>query len=58
MKLQNNMITKVLVAQKALLTLLTNCKNMNERLIEIDKNMDKMEQCSCPTCIKIASILE
>ena len=31
---------------------------MNERLIEIDKNMDKMEQCSCPTCIKIASILE
>ena len=57
-ELKKRLKSKVLVAQKSLLTLLTNCKNMNERLIEIDRNMHKMEQCSCPTCIKIASILE
>ena len=47
---------KVWVAEKQLLTLTTH-KNINEKVIEMERNMHRMEQHSCCKCIEIVGIL-
>ena len=47
---------KVSVAGKTLLTLSTNYKNINEQVIEMERNMHRMEQYSRPECIKVIGI--
>ena len=47
---------KVSVAEKILLTLSTNDKNINEQVIEMERNMHRMEQYSRRECIKIIGI--
>ena len=49
--------TKVLVAEKTLLTISMNYKNINEKVIEMERNMQRLEQYSCCECIETAGIL-
>ena len=49
--------SKVLVAEKTLLTISMNYKNINEKVIETERNMQQLEQCSCCECIETAGIL-
>ena len=48
--------SKVSVAEKTSLTLSTNYKNVNGKVIEIERNMHRLEQYSCHECIEIADI--
>ena len=57
LKKENKVLkSKVSVAEKISLTLSTNYKNMNEKVIEMERNMHRLEQYSCPKCIEIAGI--
>ena len=48
---------QVWVAEKQLLTLIMNYENINEKVIEMERNMHRMEQHSCCKCIEIVGIL-
>ena len=53
LKKENEVLkSKVSVAEKALLTLSTNYKNINEKVIEMERNMHRVEQYCCNKCIK------
>ena len=48
--------SKVSVAEKTSLTLSANYKNINEKVIEMERNMHRLEQHSHRECIEIAGI--
>lgn len=57
LKKENEVLnSKVLVAERTSLTLSTNYKNINEKLIEMERKMHRMEQYSCCECIEITGI--
>lgn len=57
LKKENEVLnSKVLVAEKTSLTLSTNYKNINEKLIEMERKMHRMEQYSRCECIEITGI--
>ena len=57
LKKENEVLkSKVSVAEKTWLTRSTNYKNMNEKVIEMERNMYRLEQYSHPKCIEIAVI--
>ena len=58
LKNENEVLTsKVSVAEKTSSTLSTDYKNINEKVIEMERNMHRMEQHSCCKCIEIVGIL-
>ena len=57
LKNENEVLTsKVSVAEKTSSTLSTDYKNINEKVIEMERNMHRMEQYSRRECIKIIGI--
>ena len=48
--------SEVSVAEKPLLILSTNYKNINEKVIEMERNMHRSGQCFCCKCIEIAGV--
>lgn len=57
LKKENEVLnSKVLVAEKTSLTLSMNYKNINEKLIEMERNIHTMEQYSCCECIETTGI--
>ena len=57
LKKENEVLkSKVSVAEKTLLTLSMNYKNINEKVIEMKRNMHRLEQYSRHKCIEIAGI--
>ena len=58
LKKENKVLkSKVSITEKTLLTLSTNYKNINEKLVEMERNMHRLEQHSCHECIEIAGVL-
>ena len=57
LKNENEVLTsKVSVAEKTSSTLSTDYKNINEKVIEMERNMHRMEQYSRRECIEIVGI--
>ena len=48
---------KVMIAEKTLMTFSINHQKLNDRIIEMEGNMHRLEWYSCCRCIKIADIL-
>ena len=46
--------SKVMIAEKTSATLSINHKKLNDRIIEIERNMHRLQQCSRRECIEIA----
>ena len=57
LKKENEVLkSKLSVAEKTLLTLSASYKNINEKVIEMERNMHRMEQYSRRECIEIVGI--
>ena len=57
LKKENEVLkSKVSIAEKASLNLSTNYQNINDKLIEMERNMHRLEQYSRRECIEIAGI--
>ena len=57
LKKENEVLkSKMSLAEKTSLTLSTNYKNSNEKLMEMERNMHRLEQYSRRECIEIACI--
>ena len=57
LKKENEVLkSKVAIAEKASLNLSTNYQNINDKLIEMERNMHRLEQYSRRECIEIAGI--
>ena len=58
LKKENEIVKiRVSVAEKTLLTLSTNYKNINKKVIEMERNIHRLEQYFYCECIEITSIL-